>query len=95
MHDAMQNVISAETRAAAAFDAGYTWLLVALDAPTGQTHPGVEAIVSGVERLGIDAAAMTAARAYMDRQYTATGTEDLLDALVAWAQQMKALAGAV
>ena len=93
MKDAMQRVISDGTRAAAAFDAGYTWLLVALNAPTGGAHPGVEAIRNGINQLDVGPEKMTAALAFLKRQYSPEGVEDLLDELLDWAQMMKKLAG--
>ncbi|MEO8120131.1 MAG: hypothetical protein ABI606_12535 [Rhodoferax sp.] len=93
MRDAMKGVISNETRASAAFDAGYTWLLVALDAPTGQAHPGVEAIQSAISRLGVSPEKMAIADEYLNRRYAPEGSGDLLAGLLDWAQEMQVQAG--
>ena len=81
------------TRAVAAFDAGYTWLLVALDAPTGGTHPCVEAIQRGISQLGVGPQKMTVALEFLNRRYPAEDVADLLEELVVWAQTMKEAAG--
>jgi hypothetical protein len=94
IHDAMQNVISDGTRASAAFDAGYTWLLVALDAPTGLTHPGIEEIQNGIKQFHVSPREMAPALEFLNRQYTPEGVDDLLQELLVWAQQMKELADA-
>ena len=93
MQDAMQSAISDGTRASAAFDAGYTWLLVALDSPTGQAHPTVEAIQSGISRLGVNTETMAIAQEYLKRRYASEGSGDMLAGLLDWARDMQVKAG--
>ncbi len=97
LRDAVSQSVSVHSQASAAFDAGYIYLLVALDAPTGSpdgTHPGVALLHQAVERFGLERPVMRAAEEFMDLQYSPAGVAHLLDALLLWARQMKALAGA-
>lgn len=94
LRDALQSDLSQGTRASCAFDAGYTWLLVALDTPTGQTHPDIEAFQQAIDRLNVDPRQMEIAIEYLKKQYSPIGPGDLLARLLVWAQAMQKLAGA-
>jgi hypothetical protein len=94
MKDAMRKENSVSTREHCAFDAGYLYLLVSLDTPLGGTHPGIETIQTGIRQLDVDPEEMTAAQAFLKRQYSPERVGELLEELMSWAQQMKTLAGA-
>ena len=88
---------STHSQASAAFEAGYCYLLVTLDAPTGSpdgTHPGVALLNQAAARFGLEQSVMNPAREFIDLQYSPEGVGHLLDALLPWARQMKTLAGA-
>ena len=94
MQDAMRKESSASTRESCAFDAGYLFLLVALDAPEKGIHPAVEAIQNGTRQLDVDKEQMAVALEFLSRQYAPQCAGKLLPGLLHWAQDMKELAGA-
>ena len=92
---AMHKEHSTHSHASAAFESGYFYLLVALDAPTGSpegTHPGVALVHQAVERFELEPQVMNPAREFIDLQYSPEGVGHLHAELLAWAQQMKKLA---
>ena len=88
---------STHSQASAAFEAGYFYLLVALDAPTGSpdgTHPGVALLNQTVALFGLERSVMKPAAEFIELQYSPEGAGHLLDELLPWARQMKTLADA-
>lgn len=94
LRDAVSQAHSTHSQASAAFEAGYFYLLVALDAPTGSpdgTHPGVALLHQAVARFGLEWSVMRPAEAFIDQQYSPEGAGHLQRQLLVWALQMKKL----
>lgn len=94
MQDTMREENSASTRENCAFDSGYIYLLVALDAPDKGTHSAIEAIQNGTRQLDVGKEKMALALELLNRQCAPEGVGGLLTGLLEWAQNMQRLAGA-
>ena len=95
LHDSELETSSIDLRATATFDAGYFFLLVALEAPTGGVdgmHPGLELLNQAVAKFGLDPSVMEPAWAFIAQQYSPGGGGRLIQNLLTWARQMKQLA---
>lgn len=95
LRDAVGQALSPGSQAAAAFEAGYFYLLVATDAPAGSpegTHPGVELLHHAAVKFGLGWSVMKPAVEFIDKQYSPNGVAHLLDELLPWARKMQALA---
>lgn len=83
---------TAGTRATAAFDAGYLYTLVALDAPSEGEHPSRAVLQEAVEEFGLAGQGIRSAFSFLDLQYSPTGPGELIPRLLVWVQEMKLLA---
>ena len=94
LRDAALETSSIDSRATAAFDAGYFFLLVSLDAPTGGPngkHPGLDLLTQAAATFSLAPSVMEPAWEFIAQQYSPTNVKRLLDDLCAWAEQMKQL----
>ena len=95
LRDAVRQENSVHSQAAAAFEAGYFYLLVATDAPVGGpegTHPSVELLLQAAVQFGLERSVMKPALGFIELQYSPEGVAHLLDELLPWARKMQALA---
>ena len=95
LRDAVSQALSPGSQAAAAFEAGYFYLLVATDAPIGSpegTHPSVELLLQAAAQFGLERSVMKPAQDFIELQYSPNGVAHLLDELLPWARKMKTLA---
>jgi len=97
MRDASQECIAdlTLTRTRAAFDAGYVWLLVALDEPRGGEHPNQALLHAAVSRLNVPHRTIAPALEFISQLYKPSGAEPMLAEMLQWAARMKALAMSV
>ena len=92
IHAALRDENSRATREKCAFDAGYVYLLIALNSPVGGEHPGVEQLQRGINQLGVGSEKMSVALTFLKRQDSPYEAVDLLEKLLHWAQAMRELA---
>ena len=95
LRDASQERISEPERTRAAFDAGYIWLLTALDEPRGGEHPNQALLHAAVSRLNVPHRTIAPALEYLSQLYKPSGAEPMLAEMLKWAARMKALAMSV
>jgi len=98
LRDAVSREHSSESQASAAFEAGYFYLLVATDAPTGSpegTHPSAEVLRQAALRFGLESPVMKPGLDFIRLQYSPKGVGHLGEELLAWARKMQAFALAV
>lgn len=93
MKDAAQARLSEHTRANCAFDAGYTWLLIALDEPRGGEHPSTDLLRSASLRLNVDPRTVAPALSFLSQRLKPFTQEHQLQSMLDWSKKMKALAG--
>ena len=80
------------TRATAAFDAGYLYTLIALDAPAEGEHPSRGVLEDATREFGLSGQGIRGAKSFLELQYSGTCVGDLLPRLLIWAQEMKRMA---
>ena len=94
LRDAALETSSIDSRATAAFDAGYFFPLVALEAPTGGLngrHPGLDLLTQAAATFRLALSVMAPAWQFIAQQYSPTNVKRLLDDLCVWAEKMKQL----
>ena len=92
MTDAAQVRLSEHTRALCAFDAGYIWLLIALDEPRGGEHPSSALLRAAGRRLHVDEGIFAPGLVFLSQRLEPFGEKQKLQAMLEWAKEMKALA---
>ena len=95
MRDASHAGLSDLTRARTAFDAGYVWLLVALDEPSGGEHPTQDVLRAAVSRLQVPHRTIAPALAFLSQQFNPSGAKPMLAEMLEWATKMKAVAASI
>jgi len=95
MTNASRVRISEHTRGICAFDAGYTWLLVALDEPRGGEHPSSALLRAASRRLHVDDRIIAPGLVFLSQRLEPFGEKQRLQAMLEWAKKMKALATSI
>lgn len=87
--EALSKTLSLGSRSTVAFDAGYLYALVALDAPASGEHPSQAVLAEAKQEFGLTGPGIQSALSFLELQYSGTSVGDLLPRLLIWVQEMK------
>lgn len=73
------------------FDAGYLYVLAALNAPPGGEHPSRDVLNNASARFNLNGEGIHSAISFVELQYSRTFPSHLFPQLLVWARDMKQL----